>query len=80
MMTNNPTPDQIKQARHSAGLTQAQAAEFCCVTLGAFQHWEYGVRKMPESTWKLFKILIAMQEPKDPWEPLLVHRVKKQRH
>ena len=52
----NPTTNQIKQARSNAGLTQAQAAELCHVTLGGFQHWEYGLRKMSPATWELFKI------------------------
>ncbi len=51
-----PTPAQPKQARQSAGLTQAKAAELCHVTLAGYQHWEYGRRKMPPATWELFKI------------------------
>ena len=57
----NPSPSQIKKARHLAGLTQSQAAKLCCVTLGGYQHWEYGVRKMSESTWELFEIKCAMR-------------------
>jgi len=55
----NPTPTQIKDTRSDAGLTQAQAAKLCHVTLAGFQHWEYGVRKMSPSTWELFKIKAA---------------------
>ena len=52
----NPTTDQIKQTRQSAGLTQSKAAKHCHVTLAGYQHWEYGKRKMPPATWELFKI------------------------
>ena len=55
----NPTPDQIKQARHSAGLTQSQSAELCHVTRAGYQHWEYGIRKMPSATWELFLIKLV---------------------
>jgi len=48
-----PTKDQVAQARKDAGLTQAQAAELCCVSKSAYQHWEHGRRQMPRGSWEL---------------------------
>jgi len=52
----SPSPTLIKKARADAGLTQAQAAKLCRVTLGGYKHWEYGVRRMSGSSWELFRI------------------------
>ena len=53
------TPTEIKQARHSAGLTQQAAADLVGITIKAWQHYEYGIRNIPPLRWKLFLRLIA---------------------
>jgi len=55
----NPTANQIKKDRQSAGLTQTQAAGLVGVALRTWQHWEFGDRAMPESAWRLFLILTS---------------------
>lgn len=50
-------PDQIKQARKAAGLTQAQAAAL--VHAGSYrtwQDWEAGRNPMPLMAWELFTL------------------------
>jgi len=54
-----PTPEQIKQARESAGLTQTQAAELIYKGLRTWQGWESangssGHRNMDPAFWELF--------------------------
>lgn len=50
----NPTPEQVRKARIAAGLTQKQAAELIYCTRAAWQHWEYGVRKMSRLEYEAF--------------------------
>ena len=51
-----PSPADIREARHRAGLTQSQAAGLVGVKLRAWQYWEAGGRGMPASAWELFQI------------------------
>lgn len=51
-----PSPADIREARHRAGLTQSQAAALVGVTDRAWRYWERGSRTMPSSAWELFKI------------------------
>ena len=56
-----PSPAQIREARHRAGLTQSQAAALVGVTDRTWRAWEMeadGVmrRNMPSSTWELFAL------------------------
>ena len=51
-----PTPDEIRQARLRAGLTQAQAAELIHVTTRAWKYYEAGQRAMPLAYWELFTL------------------------
>lgn len=53
---NNPTPEQIKQARKEAVLTQTQAAKLVHCDLRAWQKWEGAERKMHAAMWELFLI------------------------
>ena len=53
---NNPTPEQIKQSRLNAGLTQAQAAAVIYKKLLAWQRYESGDRAMDAAYWELFLI------------------------
>jgi DNA-binding transcriptional regulator YiaG len=52
----NPTPDEIRQARASAGLTQTEAAALIYCTLRAWQDWESGARRMHPAFWELWRI------------------------
>ena len=51
-----PSPDDIRQARKAAGLTQAQAGELIGATRRAWQEWEAGRRNMPGAKWELWVI------------------------
>ena len=53
---NNPTPEQIKQARKDAGLTQTQAAALIHKTCRCWQQYEAGDRKMDYALYELFLI------------------------
>ena len=53
---NNQTPEQIKQSRLNAGLTQAQAAAVIYKKLLAWQRYESGDRAMDAASWELFLI------------------------
>jgi putative transcriptional regulator len=64
---NRPTPEQIKQARENAGLTQTQAATLIYKGLRTWQGWEAaegekGHRKMDAAFWELFKLKVANPE------------------
>jgi putative transcriptional regulator len=50
----NPTPEQIKQARTDAGLTQTQAAALLYKTCRAWQKWESGEAKMDRVFFEYF--------------------------
>jgi DNA-binding transcriptional regulator YiaG len=50
----NPTPDEIRAARASAGLTQTEAARLIYCTLRAWQDWEAGKRRMHPALWELW--------------------------
>ena len=54
----SPTPDQIRQARELAGLSQTQAAALVHAGLRSWQHWEAGDRVMNPAIWELFLIKI----------------------
>jgi len=49
-----PSPAEIREARHIAGLTQQQAGAIIGATRRAWQDWEAGRRNMPGSKWELF--------------------------
>lgn len=53
---SNPTPEQIRQARSAAGLSQAAAANLIHGTERAWQEWEAGNRRMHPGLWELFQI------------------------
>jgi len=42
------TPEEIRNWRESAGLTQQQAADIAGVDLRSWQRWEYGERRVPQ--------------------------------
>jgi DNA (cytosine-5)-methyltransferase 1 len=51
-----PSPHEIREARHRAGLTQSQAAALVGVTLRSWQYWEAGERNVEARAWELFLI------------------------
>jgi putative transcriptional regulator len=58
---SNPTPDEVRSARETAGLTQTQAAEMVRGTLRAWQGWEApegepAARRMHPGLWELFHL------------------------
>lgn len=55
MQAKNPSPDEIKNARLAAGLTQKQAGQLIGYSRRSWQEWEYGGRKMRWITFSAFK-------------------------
>lgn len=53
---NQPIPEQLKEARLAAGLTQTQAADAVGAKLRTWQDWEGGIATMPAGLWELFQI------------------------
>ena len=52
---NSPTPEEIKEAREAAGLTQTQAAKkIFSDSYISWQNYEYGQRKMHPAIWWCF--------------------------
>lgn len=58
-----PTPEQVKQARRAAGLTQEQAgAVVHRVGRKRWYEWEAGQRQMAADTWELFLLKTGQAE------------------
>lgn len=55
----NPTPEQIRAARDSAGLTQTEAASLIHGTMRAWQEYEAGNRRMHPGLWELFRMKVG---------------------
>jgi DNA-binding XRE family transcriptional regulator len=53
-----PSPAEISEARHHAGLTQEQAGAVIGATRRTWQNWENGTRNMPPAKWELFQIKV----------------------
>jgi len=51
-----PTPDAIREARTTAGLTQTEAAQTVRGSLRGWQQWEAGDRAMPPGLFELFML------------------------
>lgn len=56
-----PTPDEIRNAREAAGLTQAEAADLLGVTREAWARYEVGMREMVESAWRYWKHVAGLE-------------------
>jgi len=56
-----PTPQQIKQARIDAGLTQSAAAALIHQTVRAWQQYEAGDREISLTAWDLFLIKTSIK-------------------
>ncbi len=54
----NPTPQDIKDARKLAGLTQREAAALIYLDAQTWAKWEQGVNKMAWGPWELFNIKV----------------------
>lgn len=52
----NPFPDEIRNVRETAGLTQTAAAALIYCKLRTWQDWEAGVARMHPALWELFNI------------------------
>ena len=59
---NNPTPEQIKQSRLNAGLTQAQAAAVIHKKLLTWQRYESGDRRMDCALYEFFMLKTGQVE------------------
>lgn len=62
-----PTPEEVKAARQSAGLTQAQAGAVIGVPGQTWRRYEMAAdipsrRSMPPQFWKLFQILAEREQ------------------
>lgn len=55
-MAANPTTEEIRMARESAGMTQEEAAEVVHSNRSTWQDWEYGKTRMHPGLWELFLI------------------------
>ncbi len=55
---SNPSPNAIRAARESAGLTQAAAAALIYSTMRTWQDWESGARRMHPGLFELFAIKV----------------------
>jgi DNA-binding transcriptional regulator YiaG len=54
--SRNPTPEEIREQRALAGLSQKAAADLIHGTERAWQEWEAGNRRMHAGLWELFQI------------------------
>lgn len=60
----SPDPDEIRELRKSAGLTQEQAGELVHSSRRTWQDWEAGVANMHPALWELFKLKIGKERPR----------------
>lgn len=54
-MSTKPTPEEIREARKRAGLTQKQAGALVHATDRAWRYWEAGERDMSPLAWEQFQ-------------------------
>lgn len=55
----SPAPEEIRQARNAAGLSQTAAAASIYSTLRTWQDWEAGKAAMHPGLWELFRLKVA---------------------
>ncbi len=55
-----PTPAAIRDARVTAGMTQAQAAALVLASKSGWRKWEAGERNMPPLTWEYWRVLSGL--------------------
>lgn len=63
----NPSPQAIRAARESSGLTQTQAGALVHSPLRAWQRWEAGDAPMHPGLWELFQRKTGLDESA-PWD------------
>lgn len=51
-----PTPTEIRAARKTVRLTQAEAAEVVSVSQATWKKWEAGVHRMPPASFHAFQM------------------------
>lgn len=56
-----PTPDQVREARSAAGLTQSEAAALIHMGARAWRKYESGEAVMHAAFWELFRIKAITQ-------------------
>lgn len=81
-----PSPEEIRQTRRVADLTQAEAADECRITPTSWARYEQGHHAMPPSIWRLFNYVLEEQErdakysePVEKPKKLTVYEMKQQR-
>jgi hypothetical protein len=52
----NPSPEELKESRHTAGLSQEAAANVVYYSAVAWKKCEAGERRMHPATWELFRL------------------------
>lgn len=57
------TPQEIRQAREAAGLTQAQAAALVHSHKITWCNWESGKFPVDPARWELFRLKVAASSP-----------------
>lgn len=55
----SPTPDAVRSARQTAGLSQGEAAALLYKSLRVWQMWEAGDRRMDPAFWELFCLKLS---------------------
>lgn len=60
----NPSPDEIRALRASAGLTQGQLADLLMTSTRAVQQWEAGDRKMHPAFWRCLRLDLGLEKPR----------------
>jgi len=57
--SRNPTPEEIRAARETAGLSQTAAGALVHTTCRTWQQWEAGDRRMHPAFFELFSIKVG---------------------
>lgn len=60
--SRNPSPDEIRSARESAGFTQAAASQLLHTTPRVWQQWEAGDRRMHPAFWDAFHAALKKEK------------------
>lgn len=55
----NPTPQEVREARERAGMTQEAAAGIIYCSYRTWQDWEAGARRMHPAFWRLWRMLVS---------------------
>ena len=58
----SPSPNEVREARQTAGLSQTAAASLIHCSRSSWAEWEGGISKMHPAFWELFQIKINQQD------------------